>query len=397
MTKNKVPNQIHRDLMGVSGLNPWDGHDSSSRKQMIGSHLSQMLVISHPTERRCQTGMEREYGKYTFSIKMPVDAEVIRVIERYPNKIGLGSIAMNPQRIILFEDINTKEIGMLNIPNYCSYHQYFGFEYKARPALYDAFRAGAAIAKDTILLDSPSITNDGGYRFGRECNIAYMSHPAVSEDGILICEDVLPMFSFKSYETRVVEFGNKRFPLNLYADIGSDGVPLNYKPFPDIGDYVHEDGLLMCLRSYDRELAVVEQGIYDSMEPDFIFDKATYATPKGRIVDIRVHHDTRNPQLGTPAGMAEQPEKYDLARRQFYQDIVNEYNRLRRERGDALRITPELHRMVVEALSVIDGGTQRIVKLYRQAPLDDWRLEFVIEYETVPTIGFKFTGLHGNS
>ncbi|EKD89524.1 MAG: hypothetical protein ACD_33C00046G0005 [uncultured bacterium] len=392
---NKVPNQLHRELMGVSGLNPWAGHDSSSRVQMFSSHLSQALVINGSSERRCQTGMEREYGKYTFSIKVPGDAEkqggieIIKIIERYPAKIGVDAIKFNPQTIVIYEDVITKEIGMLTIPKYCSYHQYFGFEYKAKPALSE-IRIGAFIPAGTILMDTPSITDNGGYKYGTECNMAFMSHPSVSEDGIMISEDVLKRFSFKTYENRVVEWGNKRFPLNLY------GTAENYKPFPDIGDRIRPDGILMCLRSYDKELSIVEQSVNALQTPDLIFDKLTYAGGEGgRIIDIRIQHSTRYNQSGLGANMDAQADKYDIARRYFYQEIVNEYQRLKRARGENLRISPEFHRLIVEALAVIDADPQHLMKLYRQTPLDDYRIEFVIEYDVTPTIGFKLTDCHG--
>lgn len=383
--KQKVPNQLHRDFLGVCGLNPWKGHNSSSREQMFSSHIGQTLVIKGSTERRCQTGMEREYGKYTFSVKMPVDGEIIRVIERYRTKIGQESIGMNPQTIAIYEDVNTKQIGMINLPNFCSYHQYFGFEYKAQKGLHEV-RAGAFIPKDTVLLDSPSITENGGYKYGRECNVVYMSMPGVSEDGIIISKDVLADFGFKIYETRVCEWGSKRFALNLYGDLE------NYKPFPDIGERIRADGLLMCLRSYDKDLAVVEQGIHDLREPNFFSDKLTYVNGEGgRIVDIRIFHDN----VTAISDMEMQPDKYDKARREFYQEIMFEYQRLKRERGEGLQLTEEFHRLIVEAYSVLDNDPQRIIKLFRQAPLDDWRVEFTIEYDVVPTDGFKLTDTHG--
>jgi DNA-directed RNA polymerase beta subunit len=383
----KHPNELHRDLMGVNGLNPWDGHDSSSRKQMFSSHIGQTLVIKGATERFCQTGMEREYAKYTFSVKMPVDAQVIRVIERYPSKIGQDTIRFSPQSIVIYENAETKEIGMLDIRNFCSYHPYFGFEYKPQPGRMQIY-PGAFVAKDTIIMDSPSITPDGGYKYGRECNMAFMSMPGVSEDGIVISRDVLKEFAIKTYERRVVDWGSKRFALNLYGDEN------NYKPFPDIGDRIREDGLLMALRSYDKELSVVEQNVNALREVDFTFDKLYYAAGAGgKIIDIKVQHDLN--QNGLQGGMDAQPEKYDIARRQFHQDIVNEYNRLKRDHPQGLQLTPEFHRQVVESLAVVENEKDRIQKLYRQAPLDDWRVEFVIEYEITPTIGFKLTDCHG--
>lgn len=390
-----VPNELHSELLGVLSLNPFVAHNSSPRGQMMSSHISQILVVKGSTERRIQTGMEREYGKYTFSIKTPGEhgdrggIEIIKIIERYPYKIGMDAIKLNPQTIVLFEDVETKEVGMLSIPKYCSYHQYFGFEYTPTPALND-IRIGAFIPAGTVLMDTPSKTKDGGYKYGVECNVAYMSHPAVSEDGILISRDVLKKFAFKTYETRVVEWGNKKFPLNLYGTIDT------YKPFPDIGDKIRDDGLLMCLRNYDKDLSVVEQSIYDLMEPDFIFDKLTYAGgPGGVVVDIRIHHDSRNTPVNFNTTMDDQADKYNVARYAFYREILNEYHRLRRARGDNLRITPELHRMVVEALGVLDSEQQRLTKLYRNTPLDDYRVEFVVEYEIEPMIGYKLSDLHG--
>ena len=389
VSKPIVPNQLRPDLLNVLSLNPWAGHDSSSRQQMISSHLSQRLVIAGATERRCQTGMEAEFAKYTFSVKMPCDGRVIKVIHRYNRTIGKDSIAMNPQTVVMYENEHNHEIGIINLPLYCSYHQYFGFEYKSKPAI-NKLVPGQFIAKDTIFLDSPAVTDDGGYKFGLELNMTFMSHPAVSEDGVMISSDVLPKLRFKTYENRVVEWGSKRFPLNIYGDAE------NFKPFPEIGEYIRDDGVLMILRNFDKDLSPVEQSIYDLMEPDYIFDKAMYVSgPGGKIVDIKVHHED-SIQSPTPMGMEVEIDKYDRARKVFYHEIINEYKRLKKARGDSLVITPELNRLIVEALTATDTGeNQRINKLYRHTPIDDYRVEFVIEYEIEPTIGYKITDLHG--
>ena len=217
-----------------------------------------------------------------------------------------------------------------------------------------------------------------------------MSHPAVSEDGVMISSDVLPKLRFKTYENRVVEWGSKRFPLNIYGDAE------NFKPFPEIGEYIRDDGVLMILRNFDKDLSPVEQSIYDLMEPDYIFDKAMYVSgPGGKIVDIKVHHED-SIQSPTPMGMEVEIDKYDRARKVFYHEIINEYKRLKKARGDSLVITPELNRLIVEALTATDTGeNQRINKLYRHTPIDDYRVEFVIEYEIEPTIGYKITDIHG--
>jgi DNA-directed RNA polymerase beta subunit len=128
-----------------------------------------------------------------------------------------------------------------------------------------------------------------------------------------------------------------------------------------------------------------------------VFDKRIYADGEGgRVVDIRVHHDIQANNPPTPVGMDAQALRYDEARRIFYGEIVHIWKRLERERRDALKITPEFHRLVYEALGVVHETKERIFKLYRKSALDDWRIEFVIEYDVTPTIGFKLTGSSGN-
>lgn len=385
-----IPSQLDRRLLSVNGLSPWDGYTASSRKQMFSSHIAQRLVIKGATERYCQTGMEREFGKYTFALKIPVNAQIIQIIDRYPETIDKDAIRYNPQSLIVYEDVDTKEISVLSIPKFCSYHQYFGFEYKAGAGL-SKIRAEAFVPAGEILVDTPAKTDDGGYMYGAECNIAYMSLPGVAEDGIVISRQALHKFAYKIYESRSVEWGSKKFPLNLYGDEN------NYKPFPDIGEYVREDSIICALRSHNKNTAMMDQSIYALMKPDATYDSKTYASRSGgRIVDIKVQHDQYSAPASTPQGMEVQPEKYDKARRKFHQEILNVYERLRRKHGVNLQLSHEFHRMIVESMGVIkNDDTLKIQKLYRKTPLDDWRIEFIIEHEIVPDIGSKLTDTFG--
>lgn len=392
-----VPNELHPALLSTAALNPFQANTSASRGYMYSSsHLGQMLVIKGSTERRIQTGMEREYGKYTFRVEMPCDGKILDIIERYPPVYGQGAIEHNPQTIVIYENAHTKEVGIINLVDYCSNHQYFGFKYVQKPG-FAMLRKGADIPQGTVFLDSPSVSPDGGYKFGIELNIAYMTHPATAEDGILISRQALPKLAFRIYEQRSIEWGKKQFALNLYGD------EQVYKPFPDIGSVVREDGILMALRSYDPpELAIVEQSVRDTMEVDTTFDQTVYANgPGGRVVDVQIHHDAQD-YNAAPIHMDAQAQKYDRARREFYRRIVDTYNDLNRKQGGTLQITPDFQNLIVKALSVINEGksapggkTQRVIKQHRKVPLDTYRVEITIEYEITPSIGFKLTDCHG--
>lgn len=392
------PNEIRADLLSILGLNPFPGHDSSSRAQMFSSHLTQCLVVKGSTERRMQTGVERELAKYTFSIKMPANGRIVKVIERYPRNMSGDSIAQNPETLVIYEDDATQEFGSFIIPTHASYHQHFGFDYVLRPAI-NKLVPGNYIEKDTIFADSPSVTETGGYKYGLELNMAFMSAHPVAEDGILISRDVLDKLKFKVFETRSIQFGNHGFPINLYGTLE------NYKPFPEIGEYIRTDGLLAMIRDYSKALSPVDMSIYDALEPDYSFDKAVYARAGvGRVVDIKVYHDDTIVST-TPVGVADMLQKYVTQTKHYHAQIVAlnkelSWSRVKKHgKGSKVRYKPELHRLIVESLAMVDEGgeksAQRLNYVYRKSPIDDYRVEITIAYEITPDTGFKLTCLHG--
>jgi len=384
------PNELDLRLLGVSGMSPWDGNTSSPRKQMFASHITQRLVIEHPTERFFQTGMEREFGKYTFSVKAPCNMRVHAIIDRYPPTLDQDSIKHNPQRLVLIENTETREFDYISFENFKQYHQYFGFPLKNTKAM-SQMSPNEVFAKETVFMDTTAKTENGGYMTGRELIVIFLSVPGVAEDGFVVCEDVLPLFSYRVYEQRVVDFGSKYYPLNLYGTVD------RYQPFPDIGQMVRPDSILFASRPHNQETAMMDQNVYSLMLPDAVYDRKVYTSRTGgRVVDIKVHHDPYSTAPTTPYGMEKQAEKYDVARRIFYEKILNEYHRLRGRYRENLKITPKLHRLILEAKGVIENNEQlKIQKLYRKAPLDDWRIEFTIEHIVIPGIGAKLTDYHG--
>lgn len=62
-------------------------------------------------------------------------AKVVEIIERYKSTLGKDTINENPQTIVVYENIETKELGIINLVKFCSNHQYFGFEYKVKKGI----------------------------------------------------------------------------------------------------------------------------------------------------------------------------------------------------------------------------------------------------------------------
>ena len=168
---NNNTSELHPELMGLgNNLDSFGKHNSASRRKMFSSHLSQALVIEGSTPKRIQTGAERELGKYTKAIKMPVDASIIKVIQRYPRRPGADSIKENPATAIIYEDVNTQEVDILMVENYCSDHNTFGFQYYSTPAM-EKIYPGMQVPKGTVLAKSKSLKDDGNYAYGLEANV----------------------------------------------------------------------------------------------------------------------------------------------------------------------------------------------------------------------------------
>lgn len=385
-------NQLIRPLLSVIGMSPFAENDTSPRKQMYSGNLGAFQVIKGATERFIQTGMEREYGKYTFNVKAPADIRILKVVDRYPPHAGVSGIRTNPQTIVIYEEIHTKIVGYLSIENYKTTHPHFGFVYRAGPA-YSMLRQGMEIPKGAVFLESPNITEDGGYKIGGEFNVAKMTVPGSSEDGIIASKSAVRRLRWNSFETRVIECDASMIPLNLYPNTDRD----TYGICPEIGDPIRDDGLVMALRPHNEATSVYDLSRHGLMEFQDGYDKPFKAPPGGKVIDIQIHRNPMVRQPRVPFGMDEQLMKYYEADRLFYQEIYSEYIRLKRIRKESLQLTPALHALLVYAQFPIEkDDTKTVVPYHRKAKINDWRIEITIQYQNTPGVGFKVTGSQGD-
>lgn len=371
---------------------------SASRLQLLGSHISQILGINGAGYRRMQTGIEHELAKYNQCVKVPETSKVLKIINKYPvSDYGNDNdFKLNPETLVFYEDLSG-EIGVSVLKNYMSTHHSFGFELVKTKAG-QTLSEGSVIPKDTVLMQSPRVGENGGLKLGREINIIFMSDPSVTEDGIVFNENVLEHFRYKQYEKRVVSFDRDKFPLNLYGDEN------NYRIFPEIGSDVFtksgREGLLMCLRSYDESLLAIEQTNQALMTIDPVFDEPTYLPAgRGRVVDINIYHQPNSKGETNNDAMVEQAYKYYRATLAYNTKIVDFYLEQKAKRGKKLKLTPEAHRLILDAMGYTGkkGHNDYVpAKLnHRKVLLPEWRIEFTIEYEQKPSIGSKYTTLDG--
>jgi hypothetical protein len=389
--------ELDLELLGIHGLNPFISTVSSSRAVMFSSHIAQRLLTVDPDSKRIVTGLENKFSKYTFDIKMPVNGRIIKILDRYPTGIDNNSLKYNPETIVIFENDDDKTIDCFNLVNFNKFHQFFGYEYKFTENM-DKIKIGNYIAKDTVFANPSSVGINGDYKYGFSAKAAFMSMPAVSEDGIIVRQGFLDKLKFKVYESRSIDFGLSSYPLNIYGDVNY------YKPFPDIGDYIRSDGVLMALRDYDADLAPIDMSIYDTRDIDYIFDKCLFTrSGKGKVIDIKVYKNSAV-QEKTPDIITEFLDKYVNAYTKFNKELIAIEQKLRNDNKrkygvDKLKLGRNFHKMLTTAYASLDSFKdkykQPITLLYRKNTVNEYKIDFVIEYEVVPTIGYKLTDCQG--
>lgn len=394
-----ISDKIRPEFMSITGTNSLSTHNSASRSLMYASHLSQCLVLNESEEKIIQSGLEVELGKFTFSKKFDQQARVIDVVARYRNGIDKQSVDHVVDAVVIYENLDSDKpiYDVLNIPSISDNHQYFGFEYDWKHSVIKKLVPDAVIPAGTIVADSPNVKNNGGYGFGVNANVAMMTINDVTEDAMVISESFAKRTGFKIFERRIVEFGEESFLINLYGDEN------NYKPFPEIGEYIHESGAICVKRKKSDMMAPALMGVYDMMEFNPVFDESVFVRNKyGKVKDIKIYRSNK-PKQRPISKTSELTDKYANAYIDYCKEIIDVYEKIKKEhksryRNDEVMLSPELTRIITEASIIVasDGNVRPpIHKMFRKEDMDMYRAEFVIEYDLVPGVGYKNTDSHG--
>lgn len=386
----EVVNELAPELAGTAtGLANWCTTVSAPRQVMYGGQIGQAVVMASGMVRNNLTGDEREYGRYTFGQRVAKNISVIKIVDKLPPRIG-GGFAENPLRSLVYREAETLRLGVMDIPLWHSRHQSYGFKYK-HTKRYDELQQHDVLFEGEQLSISPNIKEGGVWGYGCEANVCFITTPETIEDGFGASDEFLARSKFSAVKSAVVSFGSRFVALNLYGDEN------NYKPFPDIGEKVKDHGIVMALRRIDDRLSIVELTPKALMQVDYEFDRRIYAHPGATIIDVDVLHNVANNKVRSLVGTAEQPKKYYQMVSNYYAKIIESYEEARREarrNRTELTLTPEFHALVVRAKERTQVNNTKLV--YRNAELDDFRIELTYTYDVIPTIGFKYTGTNGD-
>lgn len=387
-------NEISRELIGPSNINPFVMHESASRIAMSNKQTGQAVVVKNPDLPIWLTGVEREYGKYTHGTNMPANARIVRVIEKYQQQMSDTIERPNPKLVVVFEDMDKVHSGertfdCIEIEMYHYLHQTWGHRNQPKEGFHKLV-PDEYIPKGTPIVGSPNVDEAGNYKLGVEANVALFSTPEGIEDGIGIRRGYLDKLATRAYGRRIATYSGGQFPLNLYGGKNS------YRGFPDIGDKVRKDGLLFATRVYDEALGPIQLTDRNTRRANKLFDSPVYAPPGATIVDVNVYRSPRA-KMEMPTGTFDQLKHYHSRLTTYNQSLIQVHDMIKREYGSSVRIAPRLSNLVESAMFyVYQGGREAIDFSVKKVPVGEWYVEVIYEYETVPIRGSKMSGLSGD-
>lgn len=395
MSKAPVKNRLIIEAMGMAAAaSPFITTQSSSRNEMVSSHLSQAIVPLVSDVPYIMTGFERQLASHVFNIRMPVDGTVVAIFQKHLTGIGQDAISSSPSTTMIYQNADTGEYSYLNIDKHMMNHNTFGYPLVMNNMV-RSLRPGTPIAKDTILAQSPNVHAGDVYSTSLNTNVIFLSDPGVEQDGYVVsdrfCQKAAPL----EMDDITIECGRNWYPLNLY---GTDTV---YKPFPDIGDIIRPDGLVAVLRAYDDNTDALNMSPAALRQIDFIHDKRFYVTGEmdAEVYDVIVNTGINDvTKMTVPKGMETQMLKYLRSLDNYYENVITAWRNIVKEcRGYEPKISPALQALITRAMAQKpqEYRSKRysglVSRAYKGTKLDEFRIQIFFHARKPLTYGSKLS------
>lgn len=390
--------EIDLRALGSAGFNFAASSTSSQRLHMDSSHLKQHLSLTNGDLKRWFTGIERNYAKEAHMAQF--DTGCVRVVDVISKYSGVVPKDMTPPvTLVVYEREDDHKIDVLEIKNIHLQHQKYGFPL-IRTKQGQGVLRHKAFAKGTILAKPATITEDFDYKYGKEVKVFLGNCKAGIEDGAWISDELAYEMRTKAYGELEMTITKKDIPLNINGDEN------NFKPIPDIGDYIREDGLVMASRPFYRDIpmslynvkALMKHSQLDNLSYGEIPNNVKFELPEGeelllhpRVIDIEVLKGGSN---RVPITKAEQQlYKYWERTVRFYEQIRKCHEELERM-IPGYELSPAWQRWVDSSYFYTNQPVGTRNEIYKREPIPNWRVKVTYEYTFIPTIGSKFTNIH---
>ena len=367
-------------------LSPFAANISSQRAKMYIGNLSQAMIIHGNEMARIQSGFETKYGRYCVDPAWREhDIQVLEIIPKFSQISNEKGPIHNPEVTVIYKDVESPdgEIGYFTIPDYVMLHSKFGY-FTKKTNMHELCPNGF-IPKDMKFVQAPN-HHDEIYNLGANANTVYMPLWGTTNDAFIVSEDFAKKLQHTEINQVTIQLGANYMPLNLYGDDD------NYKSFPDIGEFVRDDGIIFAMREHTAD-SLIADVTAESLRTPSIHDE-TYAAPAGaQVIDVNIFINKGRLNELRSISTYNQFTKYQDSMNAYYNAIIKAYNKYVSE---GYHISPHFASLVVQAKGRCYNGEYRDLVLYcKKEPVD--LIYITITYASTHGIakGYKITSRDG--
>ena len=342
---------------------------ASTSPVRLGSMAIKALETSLPLEHYdvpiVNTGIEAVLADHCEIIKMPSSGTVVQLLE----------VSRNHFKVV-YEEIDGT-LRSIEVRNFVKGHEKFGFPlYFTEEFL--KLANGDYIEEGTILADSKQ-RDLGMLTWTRAMVGVPGTFNQSSEDSILFCEESLEELGYYTYTDLTLSVDRTDILLNIN---GNKDV---YKPLPEVGDHIMDDGAVMGKRnvSYFLSPAILSDDALNEFNE--AFDKVLYngsgGGKKTEVVAIEI---------------------INTERKDKFPEMMNQINELLRKRDSVasnLKALSRQYKKVHPSITkdvLYNHAISNVKKITYKAKPVNVRIKLTIKKLQYPTLGTKGSGRHGN-
>lgn len=387
-------------LLGVTTLlNPMPDHVSAQRGKMFSDHISQWQVLKGCEFPYVFTGYEKQIGSYEVSTTdRDTDVTIVRNILKFNVDNGVNPLTYYPTTTVIYQTVdanNEVKFGYFNINNFTARSD--GYGYPNVKINYSNIDQNTFIPKEEKLVTSPCHKGNK-YCYGTNLRVAYMSLPHVTEDAFLISRTAANKCGTTGIEQVTINIKIDQIPVNLYGNEEGE-----YKFFPDVGEYVNDDGIICALRRPTAESFIYDTAAENLSIVQPLHDAVYYAPRGAKIVDVDV---VINSAVYQSQAIFAQCEKYRDQLDKYYRQIYDTYQDIKHHFG-AKALTFDFNGLIAAAynrlrvdnqpLEDVPGGGRRKVKpRIKKEVVEYISLTITYMYDRELQCGYKIAGRYGN-
>lgn len=398
-------NQLKPEVMGVcANLVVFPSVSSPTRLYMVGNMIPKSVVTNGASGRKLMTGFEYQYGKTARAIVAPsnmVVEEIFYVESLLQNKNEMTD-RWSPIYIV-FKNDEKNMYDILELPKYNAQNTYVGFEYqydrKVMNKLVNDYK-DAVFPKGTVFAKSPRVDETGEWRFGMDLKVVPGSFHFTEEDGIAITESCArdKLKCMFEHQRKFSWNEDDYIPLMLYGD----------KPFPESGERIRPDGIVMGFRRRVKENALVSLTKKALSIPDYSHDILLMAPPNSEVMQVEVVSERmKNRSNNRSVEHIEQThnlmlDRYERKQNEMWNNVLRWYHRKLINNRDAdILMTDALDNFIRKAYgnftrNATTGKNNSLNRATKKVKLKDWNVTILLREQVEGRSKFKMAGMNGD-